>query len=741
MPTARTTRVPTLNATGGYPRTYMLPAGVTMLATSQGGSPVARCNLFSTRDALNWTAVSGPAWTVPAGTDLSNCAPGAAPDGSLLVGVRHHNGAEALAPPQWGAGARPWAWTSASTFRIQVVRQPPGHQSWEASNTVYATHDRDHAAWEPVFFQSLDGSVLRVVYSLERPADFTPPACEPQTNYPGADLVSASAAPSAALCQGRCVGVAECVAWSWRRTDSACWLKGAGHGTVADAALDSGAKLCGAGTGGEESAAMVEAAARAAAAEPRQGGVAVSRHPDAPREQDIVMQESRDSGRTFGPVRVLSRTAGSRDGMPSVARQRDGCLIVVYEGFGGTAWGRFTVNAIRSCDDGRSWRKTSVFPKGGAAVAHAPTIALLADGRAAVASYDAANAAQLQVSRSPLEGDTDAVWGAPRVVVPSPAAWPDVFSMGGGGDERLWVAYGRGGESLVAAVNASSRPPAAAASMSSSSSLAEAVATRAAEAPAAAAVLRSRRFSVRKGAGSTSAAACDDLHATNTSWWYDWTPSPRHCAQVAGHVPMIWGRSDVASINTSVDRGADDALLGFNEPDNCNGQSCMTVDEAVALWPRLVATGMRLGSPAVTTGGGSWLGKFLFKVGCGPGATPPCHVDFLALHYYGQCDAQSLYDFLAAWSRPYPSLPIWLTEFSCPDFTGAGTVAANLAFMRAALPGIGAAAPALERYAWFATRTYKNDGAESGYENCTLFNASGVGEAALTVLGRTYRQL
>lgn len=707
-----------LNATGGYPRTYTLPTNVTVLATSssQGGSPVARCNLFSTRDALRWTELLGPAWNVPPGTDLSNCAPGAAPDGSLLVGVRHHNGAEALPPPQWGAGARPWAWAAASTFRIQVVRQPPGHQAWEAPNTIYATHDRDHAAWEPVFFQSLDGSVLRVAYSLERPADFSPPACEPQTNYPGADLGAAVSAPSAALCQGRCVGIAECVAWSWRRTDAACWLKGVAHGKVADAALDSGAKLCGAGTGGSVSGGASVAEAARVAAEPRRE---VARG-EAPREQDIVMQESRDSGRTFGPVRVLSRTAGSRDGMPSVARQRDGCLILVYEGFGGTSWGRFTVNAIRSCDDGVSWRRSSVFPKGGTAVAHAPTVALLADGRGAVASYDAANNAQLQLSRAPLEGDADAAWGAPRVVVPSPAAWPDAFSTAG----RLWVAYGHGGESLVAAVNASSRPAAP-------SPLAGAV-TRTAEAPAA---VRSR---VRKGAGSTSGGACGDLNATNSSWWYDWTPSPRFCADVAGHVPMIWGRDDVAKINTTVDRRAD-ALLGFNEPDNCHGQSCMAVDEAVALWPQLVATGMRLGSPAVTTGGGDWLGAFLFRIGCGPGATPPCQVGFLALHYYGECRAQSLYDFLAAWSRPYPGLPIWLTEVSCPNFSSAGTVAANLAFMRTALPGIREAEPALERYAWFATRTYGNSGSTSGYENCSLFNASGQGESALTVLGRTYR--
>eukprot|EP00937_MAST-01D_sp_MAST-1D-sp2_P005532 g5532.t1 len=191
---------------------------------------------------------------------------------------------------------------------------------------------------------------------------------------------------------------------------------------------------------------------------------------------------------------------------------------------------------------------------------------------------------------------------------------------------------------------------------------------------------------------------------------------------------MVWGSSDVEKI-PQIDRSAD-ALLGFNEPDNCNGQSCMSVDEAVRLWPQLRATGMRLGSPAVTTGGGDWLGSFLYRVGCGPQATPPCQVDFLALHYYGACDAQSFHAFLENWRRPYPDLPLWVTEFSCPSFSsGGGTVEDNLRFMQSALPGIGQAAPTLERYAWFATRTYANKGSTTGYENTTQFKECGVGRS------------
>lgn len=43
-------------------------------------------------------------------------------------------------------------------------------------------------------------------------------------------------------------------------------------------------------------------------------------------------------------------------------------------------------------------------------------------------------------------------------------------------------------------------------------------------------------------------------------------------------------------------------LLGLNEPDMA-GQSNMTAEQALDLWPRLMAAGKVLGSPAVATGG------------------------------------------------------------------------------------------------------------------------------------------
>lgn len=70
-------------------------------------------------------------------------------------------------------------------------------------------------------------------------------------------------------------------------------------------------------------------------------------------------------------------------------------------------------------------------------------------------------------------------------------------------------------------------------------------------------------------------------------------------------------------------------VAGFNEPDH-SGQANLSVSEALALWPDVVAkvpSGGRLGSPA-TAGNpvtGSWFPEFM---AAGP------TMDFIAVHWY-----------------------------------------------------------------------------------------------------------
>lgn len=110
--------------------------------------------------------------------------------------------------------------------------------------------------------------------------------------------------------------------------------------------------------------------------------------------------------------------------------------------------------------------------------------------------------------------------------------------------------------------------------------------------------------------------------------------------------------------------------LGFNEPDRSD-QAHMTVKQALDPWPRLESTGMRLGAPAVATGGdvaGGWLDRFM------KGATARDYkVDFIPLHWYGvdfdatRATAQ-LRSYLQAVHQRHKK-PIWVTEYALIDFT------------------------------------------------------------------------
>ena len=157
----------------------------------------------------------------------------------------------------------------------------------------------------------------------------------------------------------------------------------------------------------------------------------------------------------------------------------------------------------------------------------------------------------------------------------------------------------------------------------------------------------------------TLGANCSDMNSLGTSWFYNWKPQDPCPPTQPGFVPMIWSQDFVSDIPKL--RGENySALLGFNEPDN-KGQSDMTVEQALSLWPQLEAANLRLGSPACTEGGTfGWLRQFMTAA-----RERKLRVDFLALHWYGNCSQpQSLGAFLHKAHAEF-GLPMWLTEFSC----------------------------------------------------------------------------
>lgn len=206
------------------------------------------------------------------------------------------------------------------------------------------------------------------------------------------------------------------------------------------------------------------------------------------------------------------------------------------------------------------------------------------------------------------------------------------------------------------------------------------------------------------------------LAESGASWYYNWGTSPNGITASAdvSFVPMIWGPGSVTSAALTEVRHEGNVLLGFNEP-NLTSQSNMTVAQALDLWPKLMATGMTLGSPAVAYGAatpGGWLDQFMAGA-----KSRGYRVDFITLHWYGGDFAagpavQQLESYIQAVHARY-HLPIWLTEFALTNFSGATptypTDAQQAAFVTAAtkmLDGL----PYVQRYAWFALPTSAGSG-------------------------------
>jgi hypothetical protein len=211
---------------------------------------------------------------------------------------------------------------------------------------------------------------------------------------------------------------------------------------------------------------------------------------------------------------------------------------------------------------------------------------------------------------------------------------------------------------------------------------------------------------------SGNRAALADVHV---SWYYNWSPRRENTPGPATveFVPMIWGASSVTDSSLAQAKRDGSVLLGFNEPDLAE-QSNMTPEQALDLWPRLQATGMRLGSPVVAFGGdraGGWLDRFM------AGAKARGYrVDFIALHWYGsdfRADAAAgqLRGYMQAVYQRY-KLPIWLTEYSLINFSGQPKFPSGpdqAAFVRSSTTMLSSLS-FVERYAWFSLPSTRDAG-------------------------------
>lgn len=202
-----------------------------------------------------------------------------------------------------------------------------------------------------------------------------------------------------------------------------------------------------------------------------------------------------------------------------------------------------------------------------------------------------------------------------------------------------------------------------------------------------------------KGIANSPASQITALGAT---WCYNWgtTPKSTDCADPY-FVPMVWGGGDVAGAIKAIGNAGYTTVLGFNEP-NKKDQANMTVAEAIAAWPTLTSnSNIRVGSPAVSDDGRSWLQDFMTQA-----KSKGLRVDFIAMHWYGwnagSCVASQL-EGAIKWASQW-GLPIWITEFGCMGSSNPDEQTL-LKFFSDAIPMLDNH-PLVERYAWYPWNTY-----------------------------------
>ena len=212
------------------------------------------------------------------------------------------------------------------------------------------------------------------------------------------------------------------------------------------------------------------------------------------------------------------------------------------------------------------------------------------------------------------------------------------------------------------------------------------------------------RWTGKKGWGG---AADGNAALVNPLWSYDWNNGATSTLDTE-YVPIRWGGGetwDPYSTDNSIQKSTH--ILAFNEPDS-TAQANLSAATAIADWPNLMQSGLRVGAPAVSDSGVSgqgldWLYSFMSQANA-----LNYRVDYVPVHFY-KCgwNASQLYNYLLGIYQQ-TGKPIWLTEFNygaswcTPDtLTQAQEAAAIQQFVDTL-----DSAPFVERYAiyqWFPT--------------------------------------
>ena len=162
----------------------------------------------------------------------------------------------------------------------------------------------------------------------------------------------------------------------------------------------------------------------------------------------------------------------------------------------------------------------------------------------------------------------------------------------------------------------------------------------------------------KKGWCGTSSTASGLI---NSTWCYDWS-AYASTNTFSEYVPMRaklnWAPFTQISGLQYVTHA-----LGLNEPDHAeqhvddNNSTVVTVSQALAQWPDLLKSGLRLGAPATTSF--SWLYQFVDSCNA-----RNYRVDYVAVHaYWGAKPALNWYNDLKYVSQR-TGRPVWITEWN-----------------------------------------------------------------------------
>jgi hypothetical protein len=156
---------------------------------------------------------------------------------------------------------------------------------------------------------------------------------------------------------------------------------------------------------------------------------------------------------------------------------------------------------------------------------------------------------------------------------------------------------------------------------------------------------------------------------------------------------MQWGAAGIENLAVTVKGLNATTILTFNEPD-FDQQSNINASFAAELWMQYIeplkASGVRLGGPAISSGGSGlpWLQDFM-------AACSQCTIDFLPFHWYGD-GTGGFTDYLYSLHANYPNQTLWVTEFAetAPNDTVVLDFMNQTVTMLDGLDWV-------ERYAWF----------------------------------------